>query len=163
MGYLDRFKKWMHLHIGKLSPIALKHRGAILVLSVLTFFIEPDVIIKFGTASVVGLGVTVTPEQSINIGYLLLALLIYRLIAFWASVLLENGTDENRAAQKALVLHSMPYQQKEPEVTMSDVLDNESEGTLYKWKVRQVLWEFVLPNIIAFTAIIVWLIAIAKR
>ncbi len=159
MKYLNRFTYWMNLNIGKLGPTPIKHRSAIMILSVLMLFIDPGVEITFGSASLAGFGISVKPEQVIHIGYFLLALLIYRLIAFWASVLLENGTDSNRARRKALDMFDGTYSANEPQPhDMEYVLDSESEEILYKWNFRQALWEFVVPNLLAFIALVIYLI-----
>ena len=157
MGNLIEFKKWMHLHIGKLSDTSLKHRGSILLLSTLILFIDPAVKLTFGKASLAGLGISVDPVQVIPVGLFLWVLLIYRLTAFWVSVLLESGTDPKMAAQKALSVQNYPYEQNEPEVTMPRLLDSESKGILNKWTIRQMLWELVPPNLLALVALIVYL------
>ena len=149
----------LHLNIGKLGESSLKHRGAILVLSVVILFVDPNVRITFGEASLAGLGISVEPPQSFPIGFFLFALLIYRLIAFWVSVLLESGTDSNRARRKALIDFDPGWEADEQRPgNMDDLIRHESGNIIYKWTVRQILWEFVIPNIIAFFAIIIFTI-----
>lgn len=155
----NHVKYWMHLHIGKLGESSLKHRSAILLLSVLMLFIEPSVTITFGNASLAGLGISFNPPQTISIGLFLFALLIYRLTAFWVSVFLESGTDSKRATRKALLSFDPSYEAEENRPhNMEHVIKAESEDILYKWSVRQILWEFVTPNLLAIVSLSVYII-----
>lgn len=154
---LEHLKYKLHLHIGKLSDYSLKHRSAILVLSVLMLLIDPNVKVTFDKASVAGLGISVDPAQTIYIGVFLLALLIYRLIAFWASVLLESGTDLNRATRKALIEFDPAWEAEERKPhDMDQLIKSESGEIVYKWSIRQILWEFLLPNALALVALAVY-------
>jgi len=156
--YLDNLKYKLHLHIGKLGDVSLKHRSVILFLSVLMLLIDPNVKVTFGKASVAGLGISVDPPQTIYIGFFLLALLVYRLIAFWASVLLENGTDSNRARRKAALQFDPAWEAEQDNPhDLDQIIKNESGSIVYKWSVRQILWEFVLPNVLALATLIVYL------
>ena len=99
----NRFLDYLHRHLGKLSETSLKHRRAILILSLVIFFIDPSVKVTFGKASLAGLGISITPPQEISIGLLVLGLLIYRVFAFWTSIIIESGTDLKLAKRKALL------------------------------------------------------------
>ncbi|WP_444901337.1 hypothetical protein ACJJIG_17350 [Microbulbifer sp. SSSA007] len=147
----------LHLHIGKLGDVSLKHRSSVLLLSVLMFLVDPTMQVTLGKASVAGLGISVDPPQTIHIGIFLLILLLYRLVAFWVSVLLESGTDESRATRKALLdfdpaWEAEKYRHRPGD--MEQLIKNESGAIVYKWSVRQILWEFVLPNVLALTALV---------
>ncbi|EJB8535479.1 TPA: hypothetical protein I7264_25880 [Vibrio parahaemolyticus] len=149
----------LHLNIGKLNEVSMKHRSAILLISVLIYFVDPNVKITFGNASLAGLGISVEPAQTVYLGYFLLALLIYRLIAFWVSVLLESGTDRNRAIRKAQIDFEPAWEAEENRPhDMEQLIRQESEKITYKWNVRQILWEFVFPNIIALVAVITFFV-----
>ncbi len=154
---LDNFKYKLHLHIGKLGDASLKHRSAILFLSVLMLLIDPNVKVTFGKASLAGLGISVDPPQTIYVGVFLLVLLVYRLVAFWASVLLESGTDSSRATRKAILEFDPAWEAEEHRPhDMDQLIKNESGGIVYKWGVRQILWEFVFPNILALCTLTVY-------
>lgn len=158
MDFSDYFYK-LHLNIGKLSESSLKHRSAILMLSVLMLFIEPNVAIIFGSASVAGLGISVNPPQEIPVGLFLLTLLLYRLIAFWALVLTESGTDSSRAERKALLEFDPSWEAEETRThDLDQLIRQESGKTIYKWSIRQLVWEFVIPNLLAFIALVVYVV-----
>ena len=156
---LSHYLYKLHLHIGKLGEHSLKHRSAILLLSVLLLFIHPNVEITFGSASLAGLGISVNPPQKLSIGLFLLILLLYRLIAFWASVLLESGTDQNRAKRKALLEFDPAWEAEEHRPSdMEQLIRRESNKKICKWSVRQIIWEFVIPNLLAFVALAVYIV-----
>ncbi len=158
------YKYKLHLHIGKLGEASLKHRSVILLLSILMLLVDPNVKVIFGKASVAGLGISVEPPQTIYVGFFLLALLIYRLVAFWASVLLESGTDSSRATRKALLEFDPAWEAEEHRPhDMEQHIKNESGEIIYKWSVRQVLWEFVFPNVLALAALTVYLIVYISK
>jgi len=144
------FKSWIYRHIEGLGEVSLKHRSNILMLSVLMLFIDPDVKLILGKASLAGLGITIEPTQTIPIGLFLFILLIYRLSAFWASVLLESGINEIKADGKARYEIDPAYHAEERKASdMDQAVRMESYDITYKWKVRQILWEFILPNLLA--------------
>ena len=147
----------LHLRIGKFSEASLKHRSGILLLSVVMIFVDPRVSITFGSASLGGLGISVSPPQEVSIGLLLLALLVYRLIAFWASVLLENGTDLSLAERRALLEFDPSWEAEEHEPgNMEQLIRNESRGEVYKWTLWQLVWQFLVPNFLALVALTVF-------
>lgn len=148
----------LHLHIGKLSEASLKHRSTILLLSILISLIDPSVTISFGSASLAGLGISVNPPQELSVGALLLALLIYRLIAFWVSVLLESGTDSKRVTRKALLDFEPAWEAEEYRPgDIGQLISQESEKVIHRWSVRQLIWELVIPNLIAIIALTVFI------
>lgn len=148
----------LHLHIGDLSDTSSKHRSAILLLSVLVMFVAPDVKLTFGTASLAGLGISVSPPQEIAIGHFLLALLTYRFIAFWVLVLLESGTDISRAERKALLAFDPAWgAEEEQSGDKEQLIRLESRDMVYKWKVRQIVWEIIVPNVIALSALAIYI------
>jgi len=121
--------------------------------------VDPSVKVTFGKASLAGLGISVDPPQTIYIGAFLLVLLVYRLIAFWASVLLESGTDSSRATRKALLEFDPSYEAEEHRPhDMEQLIKSESGEIIYKWSVRQILWEFLLPNLLAMFALVIYLV-----
>lgn len=147
----------LHLRIGIFSDVSLKHRSAILLLSVVMIFVDPRVSVTFGSASLGGLGISVSPAQEISIGLLILALLAYRLIAFWASVLFENGTDLSLAERRALLEFDPSWEVEEHEPgNMEQLIREETRGEVYKWTMRKLIWEFIVPNLIALIALTVF-------
>lgn len=156
---LSNLKYTLDLHVGKLGEASVKHRSAVLMLSVLMLFISPSVKVTFGSASVAGLGISIDPPQTIFLGIFLFALLIYRLAAFWAAVLLESGTDSSRATRKAqLEFEPSLGEEQNRAHDMGALIQSESRKTVYKWSVRQILWEFVFPNILAAIALTKYLL-----
>ncbi|WP_339807326.1 hypothetical protein [uncultured Marinobacter sp.] len=98
-----------------------------------------------------------SPPQEVSIGLLLLALLVYRLIAFWASVLLENGTDLSLAERRALLEFDPSWEAEEHEPgNMEQLIRNESRGEVYKWTLWQLVWQFLVPNFLALVALTVF-------
>ncbi|BBB31184.1 hypothetical protein [Neptunomonas japonica] len=156
--YWNDFQYWMHLHIGKLGEVSLKHRSAILLISVLMFLIDPNAEITFGDASFVGFGISVTPPQTVSIGLFLFWLLLYKLTAFWVSVLLENGTDTKRALDKALHKKDPAYLigEHNPE-DENAIIKDDADLIVTRWARKRFLWEFALPNLIAFFIIVRYL------
>lgn len=154
------FKNLLHklnLRIGKFSETSLKHRSAIFLFSVVMIFVDPLVSITFGSASLGGVGISVSPPQKISIGLLLLALLVYRLIAFWASVLLENGTDLSLARRRAALEFDPAWEAEQHESeSMEQLISHESREDVYKWTLRQLVWQFVVPNILALVALTIF-------
>src|SRR5690606_38989748 len=120
-------------------------------------FVGPGVSVTFGNASFGGLGISVSPPQEISIGWLILALLVYRLIAFWASVLLENGTDLKLAERRALLEFDPSWEAEEHQPgNMEQFIREESQGDVYIWTMRKLVWEFVIPNFVALIALTVF-------
>lgn len=153
MGIIE-IKNTLYLNIGKLSDASHKHRGAILMVAVIMLFIDPEVKVTFGSASLAGLGISVTPAQEISLGLLLFAILVYKLIAFWVSVLLESGTDSARAERKALMELDPGWDAEQHDPTdFSRLIRNHKQEIIYKWTVRQILWEFVFPNLVGVVAL----------
>ena len=151
---VHRLKYFLYQHVGALNDAALKHRGAILLISALMLFIEPGAKATFGKVAVAGLGISIDPEQDIYIGVFLFVLLVYRLVAFWMSVLIESGTDQGRAERKALLEYDPSWFADEPAPhTTEQLIKDEAEHTVYKWNVRQILWEFMFPNFLAAVAL----------
>ena len=156
---IQYWKHKLHLHIGKLGEASLKHRSSILLLSVLIIFVEPNLKIIFGKASVAGLGISVDPPQTIHLGLFLLLLLIYKLITFWLSVFIEHGTDPTRAGRKALLDFEPSSETEEHRPhDMDKLIKRESDDIVYKWSVRQIVWEFIFPNLLAVAGIATYLI-----
>ena len=97
--------------------------------------------------------------QTIHVGIFLLILITYRLIAFWVSVLLESGTDSSRAARKALLDFDPASEAEDPRsYNQEQIIESESGEIIYKWSVRQILWEIVFPNVFASIALVVYFI-----
>ena len=154
---INRYLFKLNLHIGKLGDSSLRHRSAILVLSVLLILVGPEIKITFGSASLAGLGISVSPPQELSVGLFLLAILTYRLIAFWASVLIESGTDLARAERKALLVFDSGWEAEEHKPSdMDQLIRQESHGMVYRWTKWQLVWEILLPNLIAATALAVY-------
>lgn len=148
------FKYKLPIHIGKIGDSAHKHRTAVLFLSVLAIFIEPHVTVSFGTASLAGLGISVTPPQEIPVGILLFCLLIYRLTSFWVIVLIDSGTDFERAERKAyLELDPGCEAEEHSPSTMEELIRREARGKVLNWTVWQLTWEFLFPNVVAAAAL----------
>ena len=149
----NNHKSWMYRHVGELGEVSLKHRSNILLLSVLMIFIDSNVKVILGKASLAGLGITIEPTQTIPVGLFLFALLIYRLVAFWASVTLESGTSKSIADTKAQYDIDPAYHAEERSPSdMDQAIRMESNATTYKWQVRRILWEFTVPNLLALKA-----------
>lgn len=130
-----------------------------MLVSVFMLFVDPNVKITFGSASFAGLGISVNPPQTLPLGIFLLALLIYRLIAFWASVLIESGTDASRAKRKALLAYDPGWEVDEHRPDdMEQLIKEESGGIVYRWSVRQLIWDFLIPNLLAVIALCVYFI-----
>lgn len=148
----------LNLYIGKLSDASSKHKSAILFLSVLVMFVGPDVKLTFGSASLAGLGISVSPPQELAIGHFLLALLTYRFIAFWVLVLLDGGTDISRAERKALLAFDPAWGAEEEQPgDKEQLIRRESGDIIYKWKVRQIAWEILFPTVIALLAFVTYI------
>lgn len=147
----------LHFHVGKLGDVSSKHRSAILLLSVLLCFIDPEVRLSFGSASLVGLGISIQPPQDFTIGTIVLVLLIYRVPAFWISVLIENGTNNSRAERIALSKFdpgSLSDQFKPSNI--DELVSQEARKNVQKWTVRQITWEVVFPNILALISLAIY-------
>ena len=148
------FRHWVDRNIGQFEEVSLKHRSAVILLSVLVFFVEPDVKLEFGSAAFAGLGVSVDPPQTIPVGLVLLSLLIYRFVAFWFTIFLMSGTDENIAIGKALYEDDPAWNASG--ATMSDypeMIKDDAEKIVYKWRFRKFIWEVMLPSVAALVVI----------
>lgn len=153
------FRHWVDRNIAQLEEAALKHRSAVILLSVMLLFIEPDVKLAFGSAALAGFGVSVNPPQTISISLVLIFLLIYRFLAFWVTILLASGTDKNIATGKALYQYDPAYDMSAtPMSSMEEVIKDETETILYKWKFWKFVWEVLLPTTVALVAILVYTI-----
>ena len=149
----------IELHIGKLSEKALKHRSAILLLSVLIFVVDPKVKITFSKASAAGLGISVDPPQTFYIGFFLFFLLFYRLVAIWVVVFLERGTDEKVARRKAINEIEPWHDGEKPDPQNNEqLIEIRSGSILREWDKKQLLWELLLPSLIAIFALITFLV-----
>jgi hypothetical protein len=142
------FRRLVHYNIGQLSESSLKHRGAILFLSVAIIFIDPDVSLTLGSASLAGLGISVEPPQSIPVAPFLFSLLIYRLTAFWASIVLDNRTDTKKTHERISLHYEDDYEDCEINTT-GDMISHETDASTYHWGVRKILWDILPPNILA--------------
>lgn len=153
MRYLNR----LNLHIGKLGEASTKHRSAILFLSLLVILIEPGVKLTFGSASLLGLGISVSPPQEISIAVFVLALLAYRMLAFWIVVLLESGVDMKRAERKALLEFDPAWEAEAYQPgNMDQLIRQESHAMVLKWTVRRIVWEVLFPNLFAIMALAIF-------
>lgn len=149
----------LYRNVGKLTDASLKYRGSILLLSVLVIFIDPDVKITFGSASLAGLGISISPPQEFSIGLFLVALLAYRWIAFLATALFESGTDIERTEKNVLLKFEPAWEAEERNPgDMDQLVRMESDRSVYKWEKYQLIWEFLLPNAIAVIAFSVYAI-----
>lgn len=144
-------------YLGKLGEVPLKHRSHILVLSVIVMLVDPNIKITFGSASLAGLGISVEPKQTFDVGFTLSCLLLYRLIAFWASTLLASGTSYELAKERAYDELDPARHAEEP--TVGDI-DQEasrvSRRSVYAWNKLQLIWELVLPNMLAMVALAIF-------
>lgn len=154
---INRFIDSLHFHLGKLSDTSLKHRSTILFLSVVMLFIDPSVKITLGTASLAGLGISLSPPQEIPIGQLIMFLLVYRVFAFWTSTILESGTNLNLAKRKVLLDVEPTWEAEENEPgNIEQYVRHTSHKKVYKWTKWQLAWEFLFPNILALAAFITY-------
>lgn len=149
----NSFQNWGHIYIGPLSDVSLKHRNSVLFISILMMLISPDVTITFGSASIAGLGIKIEPPQTIHIGSVLFLLLLYRLIAFWATTLISHGTNEKIAYKKAAINIDASYLAPQQQATITDVINEESDSIKYKWETHRIIWEFIVPNALALAAL----------
>ena len=146
-----------HLYIGKLNESSLKHRGAIIVLSALLIFIDRDVTVTLGSGSLAGLGISVSPPQHLPIGFFLVLLLVYRLITFWVTGLIDEGTNPERAEMRSIdaiigyqTVDTLDLKNREHAVNAL------TAARLDIWSFFRTLWEFVLPSIIGVSALIAY-------
>lgn len=151
---INKIVHWGYTYIGHLNDLSLKHRNHILIISILMMVISPEVKITFGKASVIGLGINIDPPQTIYIGLVLLVILIYRVIAFWITALITQGTNKqsayNKAALKIDEMHILPG----PATNIGDVINEEANSIKYKWELRRLTWEFIIPNLLALIALL---------
>jgi len=136
-----------------INDISRKHRAAILFISLCIFFVEPNVKLTLGKASLAGLGMSIEPVQVIPVGLVLLFALIYRLIAFWVIILTDIGTDINRAKSSARNNIDPPIPEK-PDDQIEDQINETAYNSVFKWRYRRSLWEIILPTIIGLSAIL---------
>lgn len=152
--YWHVLRYWLYRHIGELSDVSLKHRSAVILLSVLLLFLDHDVAITFGSASLAGLGISVTPPQTIPVGTFLLLLLIYRFFAFVASISIESGVNPDLAGKKARYQFDPAYDAEERSShDMDQIVRYDSNEITYKWRGRQILWEVIFPCFLAAMSI----------
>lgn len=57
------FRCWTSRHIGTLGEESLKHRKAIIFISVVTLLIDPTVTLSIGKTSIQGTGISVDPPR----------------------------------------------------------------------------------------------------
>lgn len=150
----DVFRSWIFRNIGVLDDASLKHCSAILFISAIMLFTDPGVSLTLGSASLAGLGISVEPPQSIPVGLLLLALLMYRLVALWAYIILGSGTDENKVRYKTQISYGTSHDNIFEPNTIDELISQDTQNTIYKWSIRKVLWELLPPNLAALASII---------
>lgn len=150
----NTFRSWLYKNVGELDQASSKHRTIILFISAIMLFTDPSVSVTLGSASLAGLGISVEPPQSIPVGVLLLALLTYRLVALWASIILDSGTDKLKAQYKARIRHGSPEDYNPEPNTIDELITEIAENTVYTWQIRKILWELAPPNIAALTCIV---------
>ncbi|EHU4978445.1 hypothetical protein [Vibrio vulnificus] len=142
-------------YIGKLGEVSLKHRSHTLVLSVIVMLVDPNINITFGSASLAGLGISVEPKQTFDVGFILSCLLLYRLVALWASALLANGTSYEAAKERAYNELDPARHDDEPGVgNLVQEASKLSRKSVYTWNKFQVFWELTLPTVLAIVAFI---------
>jgi len=148
--------KWYQIadSIGGISDVSRKHRAAILFISACVFFIESNVKITIGKASLAGLGVSIEPVQVVPIGPILIVLLAYRTIAFWIIILTEHGVNFQKAKKRAQ--NSLDPDTDAPRDTVQTEISVIASLSVYRWRLVQVLWEVLLPTALALTAIIMF-------
>lgn len=146
------------LTIGKLDETSLKHRSAVLVLSAMVFFVSPEAKLTFGNASLAGLGISVTPPQVLPVGWFLVALLLYRLIAFWMSILIGEKTDLGRAKWRALRCFAPEYTNDEDEPGNPEAMAIfHAKYGVSQWSRIRALWEIAIPSVMGVLAFLFFL------
>ncbi|EHU0329855.1 hypothetical protein KY023_004424, partial [Vibrio vulnificus] len=142
-------------YLGELNEVSAKHRSNILVLSVIVFLVDPNVVISFGNASLAGLGITIVPKQDINIGYILLGLLVYRFIAFWFSILSTSGRNFSAAESRALSELQPDYLTEQPGTgNLDQEVARYARKSVRRWKNYSFVWDIYLPSALAVIATI---------
>ncbi len=144
-------------YIGKLGEVSLKHRSHTLVLSVIVMLVDPNINITFASASIAGLGISVEPKQTFDVGLILSCLLLYRLIALWASALLASGTSYDAAKDRAYDELDPARHADEPGVgDIDQEASKMSRKSIHTWNKFQVFWELTLPTVLAIVALIIF-------
>jgi len=152
-------RNWLYRHISILDTTSQKQRVAILFLSAMTFIIEPHAKLTLGKASLAGLGVSLEPSQTIQVGLVLLALLCYRLISFWMTVTLNSGVDSDISNEKAQFIFNPAYGDDGGPYHENDQLAiNKSRSLVYSWTVRKIIWEVVVTSLIGTASAVYYLI-----
>lgn len=147
----------IYLYFGDISEEAIKHRSAIMVLSVIMLVIDPHVTLTLGAASLAGLGISVEPPQAIPVGLFLYVILFYRLIAFWVAALLGAGTNKNTARERAIdACDPTHYDQEKNIQDVGQLISFESSAIIYRWKVRRIYWDLFIPNILAMISLSIY-------
>lgn len=152
-----KISHWLYYNIGELSESSLKYKSSILLISVIIIFTSPDASLTFGSASFVGLGISVTPPQTIPIGPFLLALLAYRFISFWIEVIIDNGLDEKRTARKiedkfTSSHYESNYFDDSPD-SEEEYIEQQINNKIHSWKINKIIWNIAPPNIAAIACI----------
>lgn len=141
--------QWLERHAGPISEVSRRHRSAILFWSAIAIFVDHGTTVTFGQASLAGLGITVSPPQTLPIGMLITLMLLYRLAALWFTAFSDAGSDTNKAHYNA----SFKYDPDSltpagPAFRPDEVADEAAENRMYLWSVWRTAWDLVLPTVL---------------
>ena len=151
---VSKLNHWLLMHIGALEEASQRHARAVIVLAALTIIVEPGLLLTVGSGSILGVGMSLTPEQEIPLGLVVFSLLIVRLIWLWVTALIASGTDQTNANTRVAHRHGPEFLEPNNDPQKStDPFDDQVNQITFRWELIRIYWQFVIPNVFALAAI----------
>ena len=155
---LETLRDWAETHIADVSEKTEKTRKLVMFLGVAAIFISPDVVVTFGSASVAGLGISVSPVQKLPIAVVILAVLVFKIISLWVTIAIESGRDESTARRKAFsIIKPMLMEGEQNPDDIEHFVRSKAHEMTRKWTLRKLLWEVVMPSLVGIVGVTVFL------
>ena len=158
-GRLVNFTYWLISNTTELGDITKKHKNYMMLFGIFLLVLDANVKVTLGSASFAGLGIGIAPPQTFPIGLALFILLLYRTVAFWVSILLDVGTNMEKAIHIATMEFDPGIYAEEQTFDNTDqLIKSEANKIITKWTFLKVAWEIFVPNIVAISALLHFLI-----
>jgi len=157
LNFLSSFKAWCLDHLNGIDGIgenSRRARKALIFVSVCVMFVDQNVKLTLGKASLGGLGVEISPQQIIPVYDLLIVFLVYLFISFLASVLTENGTDFEKAERTSWKkVDPGFFENIEEPRSQNELAKVMANDAVTKWEWRKIIWEIFFPILFALSAL----------
>lgn len=155
---LKGLRDWANTHIADVSDKTEKTRKLVMFLGVVALLIDSDVAVTLGSASMGGLGVSISPPQVLPVAEIIVFILLFKIVALWVTIAIESGRDKRTARNKA-------FRIVEPDLMGSDENTDDIElavrtqayAITSKWTLWKLVWEVAMPSLIGLAGVATFL------